>query len=87
MGLSRWNYLERAMERGGNVKKKFRPLLVLMNANSSTGGLSRDSEYRVLKSTSFVGFLTFLSGYFLVSVEVGTCYGSQCQQIQNNAQL
>lgn len=67
------------MKRGGKVKKKFCPLLVLMNASSPISGHSRAAEHRILKSTSFVGVLTFLPGYFPVSVEVGTCCGSQCQ--------
>lgn len=62
------------MGKGGKVKKKFRPLLVLMDASSPISGLYR-VEHRILKSASFVGVLTFLPGYFPVFVEVGTCCG------------
>lgn len=52
------------MERGSKAKEKFSPLPVLQNTISSTIGLSRVSEYGILRPSSFVAVLTFFLAIF-----------------------
>lgn len=51
------------MERGSKVREEFSPLLVLTNAGSAINGLSRVSQYGILKTTSFVALFAY---FFLV---------------------